>query len=142
MTIKITSEEMRYITLFEGMTGARVHDCVIDDSGKSIIFVVKKGDLGLAIGKGGNKIRRARRVIGKSVNVIEHFDNFAEFLKNTLAPAKLKDINVVEREGKKVAMVTVEKQERGMAIGAGGKKIQNIKKLTSRHYGIHDILLV
>ncbi|HID28814.1 MAG TPA: NusA-like transcription termination signal-binding factor [Desulfobacterales bacterium] len=142
MTIKLTSEEMRYITLFEGMTGARVHDCVIEDNGKGVIFVIKKGELGLAIGKGGNKIRRARRVIGKSVNVIERFDDFAEFLKNILAPANVKDIHVVEREGKRVAMVTVEKQERGMVIGTGGKKIQSAKKLASRHYGIHDILLV
>lgn len=141
MTIKLTSEEMRYITLFEGMTGARVHDCVIDESGSGIIFVVKKGDIGLAIGRRGDKIRRARQVIGKSIEVIEHSDELTEFLKNTFAPANVKNINVIEREGKKVAIVTIEKQDKGIAIGAKGKKIRNAKKLAHRHYGIHDISL-
>ncbi len=141
MTIKLTSEEMRYITLFEGMTGARVHDCVIDESGSGLVFVVKKGDIGLAIGRKGDKIRRARQVIGKSIEVIEYSDDFTEFLKNTFVPARVKEINVVEREGKKVAIVTIEKQDKGIAIGVKGKKIQNAKKLVHRHYEIHDILL-
>jgi N utilization substance protein A len=141
MTIKLTSEEMRYITLFEGMTGARVHDCVIDESENRIIFVVKKGDIGIAIGGRGDKIRKAKRIIGKNVRVIEYSDDIIEFLKNTFAPAQVKNVKVVEHDGKRVAIMTVEKQEKGMVIGAKGKKIQNAKKLAHRYYGIHDILI-
>jgi N utilization substance protein A len=141
MTIKLTSEEMRYITLFEGMTGARVHDCVIDESENRIIFVVKKGDIGIAIGGRGDKIRKAKRVIGKNIRVIEYSDDIMEFLKNTFAPAHIKNVNVVEHDGKRVAIMTVEKQEKGIVIGAKGKKIQNAKKLAHRYYGIHDILI-
>jgi N utilization substance protein A len=141
MTIKLTSEEMRYITLFEGMTGARVHDCVIDESGNRIIFVVKKGDIGIAIGGRGDKIRNARRVIGKGIKVIEYSDDIIEFLKNTFAPAQVKNVNVVEHDGKRVAIMTVEKQDKGIVIGAKGKKIKNAKKLAHRYYGIHDILI-
>lgn len=141
MTIKLTSDEMRYITLFEGITGARVHDCVIDESGNRIIFVVKKGDIGIAIGGRGSKIRKVRQMIGKSVNVIEYSDNPTEFLKNTFAPANIKNIDVVEQDGKRVAIMTVEKQEKGIAIGTKGKKIRNAKKLAHRYYGIHDIVI-
>ncbi|RLG57310.1 MAG: NusA-like transcription termination signal-binding factor [Hadesarchaea archaeon] len=137
MTIKLTSEEMRYITLFEGMTGARVHDCVIEDDGRGVIFVVKKGDIGLAIGKGGNKIRRAKQVIGKSVSVVEHSDDLADFLKNILSPAKVKNVELVERGGKKIAVATIDRMEGGRV---GGKRIQNAKKIANRHYGIHDIV--
>ena len=141
MTVKLTSEEMRYITLFEGMTGARVHDCIIDESRRGLVFVVKKGDIGLAIGKKGDKVRRARQVMGKSIEVVEYSDDFTEFIKNTFAPAKVKDINVVEQEGKRVAIVSIEREDRGIAIGAKGKKIHNAKKLANRHYEIHDISL-
>jgi N utilization substance protein A len=141
MTIKLTSEEMRYITLFEGMTGARVHDCVIDESENKIIFVVKKGDIGIAVGGRGDKIRKAKRVIGKKIRVIEYSDDIIEFLKNTFAPAQVKNVNVVEHDGKRVAIMTVEKQEKGIVIGAKGKKIKNAKKLAHRYYGIHDILI-
>lgn len=141
MTIKLTSEEMRYIALFEGMTGARVRDCVINENGSGLVFVVKKGDIGLAIGKKGDNIQRARQAVGKSIDVVEYSDDLKEFLKNTFAPAKIKDINVVERDGKRVAIVAIEKQDRGIAIGAKGKKIQNAKKLAHRHYEICDISL-
>jgi N utilization substance protein A len=141
MTIKLTSEEMRYITLFEGMTGARVHDCVLDDSGKSVIFVVKKGEMGVAIGGGGSKIRRARQAIGKSIRVIEHSDDPVEFLRNIFAPAKIKSIDFVEQEGKKVAIVAVEREERGLAIGTKGKKIRCAKRLAHRYYGVQDVVI-
>ena len=141
MTIKLTSDEMRYITLFEGITGARVHDCVIDESGSKITFVVRRGDIGLAIGKGGNKIRRAKQVIGKSIEVIEHSDDPIEFLKNTFLPVRVKSVNIVEREGRRVAIVAIESRDKGLAVGRKGRKIQNAKKLASRHHGIHDISL-
>jgi N utilization substance protein A len=141
MIIKLTSEEMRYITLFEGITGARVHDCVIDEGGNRITFVVKKGEIGTAIGGRGSRIRKVRQMIGKSVNVVEYSDEPTEFLKNIFAPADIKKIDVIEQDGKKVAIMSVEKQEKGMAIGARGRKIKNAKKLANRYYGIHDIVI-
>ena len=54
--IRLTSREMRYIALFESITGANVKDCIIDDELNRIIFVVKQGDIGAAIGKGGKNI--------------------------------------------------------------------------------------
>ncbi|MDI6883544.1 MAG: NusA-like transcription termination signal-binding factor [Hadesarchaea archaeon] len=141
MTIKFTSDEMRYITFFEGLTGARIHDCVINEGSNMITFVVKKGDIGLAIGKGGSKIKKAKQMMGKSIEVVEYSDNPIEFLKNTLSPARVKTINIIEQEGRRIAMVTVEMQDKGVAVGRKGRKIQNAKKLAQRHYDIHDISL-
>lgn len=141
MTIKFTSEEMRFITFFEGMTGARIHDCVINDDSTMVTFVVKKGDVGLAIGKGGSKIRKAKQLIGKSIEVVEYSDDPVEFIKNTFSPAKINEINIIEQEGKRIAVVTVEIQDKGIAVGRKGRKIQNAKKLAQRHYDIHNISL-
>ena len=47
--IKLTSEEMKYMALFESTTGATTQDCVIDEKLGRIIFVAKPGDMGLAI---------------------------------------------------------------------------------------------
>lgn len=141
MNIKLGADEMRYIALFEGLTGARVHDCVIDEGGNKLTFVVKKGDIGLAVGEGGNKIRRVRRVIGKSIEVIEHSTDPIEFVRNAFMPVRVKGVNIVEREGKKIAMVNVEERDKGIAVGRGGKKIKRAKKLVLRHHGIQDISL-
>ncbi|MGL6297993.1 MAG: NusA-like transcription termination signal-binding factor, partial [Methanobacteriaceae archaeon] len=51
MSVKLSATEIRYIALFEDITGAMVKDCIIDDDNGKIIFVVKNGDMGLAIGK-------------------------------------------------------------------------------------------
>ncbi len=142
MSIKLSADEMRYIALFEGLTGARVHDCIIHENGARLTFVVKTGDIGLAIGKDGNKIRRAKRVIGKSVEVVEHSADPVKFVKNILMPARVRRVNIVEREGKKIALIDVEEQDRGIAVGRGGRKIQCAKKLALRHHEIQDISLV
>jgi len=139
--IKLTAEEMRYITFFEGLTGARLQDCIVSDDGKSIIFVVKKGNLGLAIGKNGSKIKKARQIIGKSIHLVEHTEDVNEFFKNLLKPAKMLDVVFLEQEGKKIAKISVEKHEKGMAIGAKGSRIQILKKLAQRHFGLADVVI-
>lgn len=141
MNIKLSADEMRYIALFEGLTGARVQDCVIEEDGNKLTFVVRKGDIGLAVGKGGNKIRGVKRVIGKSIEVIEHSTDPIEFVRNVFMPARVKGVNIVERDGKKIAMVNVEERDRGVAVGRRGKKVESAKKLVFRHHGIQDISL-
>jgi N utilization substance protein A len=141
MSIKLGVDEMRYIALFEGLTGARVHDCVIHEDGTGLTFVVMAGDIGLAIGKGGNNIQRAKRVVGKNIEVMEYSADPTEFVKNALTPAKISGVKIVERGGKKIALIDVEGQDRGIAVGRGGKKIQRAKKLALRHHGIQDISL-
>ena len=140
MTIKFTAEEMRYIASFESLTGARVRDCIINDFG-TVTFVVNKGDFGMAIGHGGDKVKRAKHIIGKGIEVVEYSEDPVEFIKNTLSPARVQSVKIVEREGKKVAVVTVDIQDKGLAVGRNGKKIQGAKKLVERHHDISDILL-
>lgn len=142
MSIKLGVDEMRYIALFESLTMAKVYDCIIHENEAKLTFVVKAGDIGLAIGKGGNKIQKAKRVIGKSVEIVEHSADPVEFVKNALAPAKVRRVNIVEREGRKIAFIDVEEQDRGIAVGRAGKRIRCAKKLVLRHHGIQDISLV
>ena len=51
--IKLTSDELRLMSLFQNVTGAVARDCIVDNRMDRVIFVVNKGQMGLAIGKGG-----------------------------------------------------------------------------------------
>lgn len=139
--IKLTSDEIKHIGLFESLTGTQVKDCVIDEGRGLVTFVVKKNQIGMAVGRNGSNIRRLERLIGKSVEVVEFSDDPMRFIHNILSPAKLENVEITERDGKKIAVITLDFQNRKLAIGRKGRKIQNAKKLAQRHHGIEDIVL-
>ncbi|MEW6222432.1 MAG: NusA-like transcription termination signal-binding factor [Candidatus Hadarchaeota archaeon] len=141
MTVKLTSEELRYIALFEGLTGARVKDCVLDEGYGLVTFVVSEGDMGLAIGKGGSRIKKVKNAIGKTVGVVEYSGDPEGFLKNILKPAKVKSVKFTEEGDKRIAEVTVDPMDKGVLLGRGGKRILNAKKLAQRHHKIDGIVV-
>src|SRR5947199_9244436 len=95
--IKLTSEEMKYMALFESTTGATTHDCLIDEKLGLIIFVAKPGDMGLAIGKGGKSINQLRRMTSRQIEVVEYADTPQGLSRNSLSPARIKETLVTER---------------------------------------------
>ncbi|NVM54042.1 MAG: NusA-like transcription termination signal-binding factor [Candidatus Helarchaeota archaeon] len=139
-SIKLGGNEIRFISLFESITGAVARDCIINED--RIIFIVKPGNIGLAIGKKGVNIKRVRDFLQKPIEVVEFAQSPENFIKNTLAPARIKMITVTERrDGKKIAMVTVNEQDRGIAIGKNGKNVARARLLARRHYNIEDVII-
>ncbi|MCS7140238.1 MAG: NusA-like transcription termination signal-binding factor [Candidatus Nezhaarchaeota archaeon] len=141
-SIRLSDEEMRYITLFESITGATAKDCIIDNDGNRIIFLIKKGEMGIAIGKNGINIKRATKLIGKPVEVVEAADTPEELIKNALFPAKVHAIRIArDASGKLVAHVAVDPKEKGLAIGKEGSKIQRARILAKRYFDIEAVIL-
>ncbi|MGD0172315.1 MAG: NusA-like transcription termination signal-binding factor [Halobacteriota archaeon] len=139
--VKLTTEGIRYIALFESLTGAIARDCYVDDENDRVIFVVKKGDMGLAIGKNGNNINRVKKSIGKHIEIVEYSDEVDEFVANALQPVFVKRVQVVVKENRKLAYVEVMSKDRGIAIGKNGRNIQKAKVLAQRHYGLEDVII-
>jgi len=138
MGVRLTSESIRYLTLFEGLTGASVKDCMIQDD--KVIFVVKKGDMGVAIGKGGMNVEKMKELIGKRIEIVEHSEDPVEFIKNLFKPIRI-NVKLIEVKGKKVAQIYVNPQYKGLLIGKGGKNINKAKELARRHHEIEDIII-
>jgi N utilization substance protein A len=139
--VKLTTEGIRYIALFESLTQAIARDCYVDDENDRVIFVVKKGDMGLAIGKNGNNINRVKRSVGKHVEIVEYSDEVDEFVANALQPVFVKKVQVVVKENRKLAYVEVMSKDRGIAIGKNGRNIQKAKLLAQRHHGLADVII-
>lgn len=139
--IKLSTDGIRYIALFESLTGARAKDCFEDTENNRLIFVVKSGDMGLAIGKGGEHINRVKKTIGKHIEIIEHSDDPVEFVKNAFHPVSIKNVNLVVKDDKRIAYVEVLTKEKGLAIGREGKNIEKVKKLSTRHHNINDVII-
>ena len=138
--IRFTSREMRYIALFESITGATAKDCVVDEDLNRIIFVVKEGDVGTAIGRQGKNIRLLERMTGKKHEIIEHSENPAQFIKNALRPAQVQEIRITERaDGKTIAVVSVNPKDKGVAIGKNGRNAERIRFLAKRYFQIQNV---
>lgn len=142
MSIKFSANEIRFIALFENMTGAMVKDCIIDDEQGKVTFVVKNGDMGLAIGKGGSTVTKVKRAVDKGVEIIEYNEDPAQFIRNILSPAELKSIKVIQKEGQdKIAIVNADSSNKRIAIGKNGVNIERAKLLAKRQHDISNIIL-
>lgn len=140
--IRLTSNEMSYIALFENVTGAMATDCIIDEERDRIIFVVKPGDVGLAIGKHGSRIKLVKRMVQKDIEVVEYADNPEAFIRNSFAPARIKEIRITDRlDNRKVAVVTVENKDKGIAIGKSGKTAERTRFLAKRYFQIDNVVI-
>ena len=130
--VTLSNDEIKCIALFESLTGAVVKDCLIGEQG--IAFVIKEGEMGRAIGKGGSTIERARRNFGKQLFVVENAEDVKDFVVNLLRPVPISNLKIQEKNNERTAIVTVDARDRGAAIGKGGERIKMHKALLQRRF--------
>lgn len=137
--IRLTTESIQYIALFENMTKAKILDCILEE--ERVIYVVKQGDMGLAIGKNGENINRVKKTLDKPIELVEYSADPITFLKNAFGPVSLNSVNIINKNDKLLAYAEVPNKEKGLAIGRNGKNIEKVKMLARRHHNIEDVIL-
>ncbi len=141
--IKLTSEELGLMSLFQSVSGATIRDCIQDDKEDRVIFVINKGEMGLAIGRDGNTIKNAQRMIGKPIELVEHSDDPKEFIRNALNPRFVNDVRLSEKlDGTKIAVVVVDEKRKGAVVGKGGRNAEKARLLAKRYFEIGSIHIV
>lgn len=140
MKVKLNTDDIMKISFFEKMTGAHVMDSISDD--KKIVFVVKEGDIGAAIGKGGENVRNAMEKFGKKIDLIEYSDDLKQFVRNIFAPAKLEDVWIKKFGDDLVVYIRIHPKLRKSIIGDKGKNIDRAVSIASRLAGVKNIKVV
>jgi len=141
---------MELISLFNNISGAIIKDCLIFESPENnseiIIFLVKKEDVGKAIGKAGEHVKDLMAKLQKKIDVIpwsENLEQFIQFILNTTKNSiQVQNIEVKEsRNEKKTVIISVRPQDRGKAIGKEGSMIRKIKELVLRHFEVDNVII-
>jgi len=141
--IKLTSQELQLMSLFHSITGATARDCVLDDKLDRVIFIVNKGEMGLAIGKSGSTIKSLQGIVGKKIELVEYSDDPAEFIRNMLGAGSVLDVTISEREeGVKVARAVVDPKKKGIVVGREGRNAEKARLLSRRYFQISNVLIV
>ena len=141
--IKLTPDEFRLISLFQSITSASARDCIVDDKMERVIFVVNKGQMGLAIGKGGATIKQLQNVVAKKVELVEYSDEASEFIRNILNSEMVKEVKINERsDGSKQAVVFVDPKRKGVVVGREGRNAEKARLLAKRYFQISNVLIV
>lgn len=140
--IKLTSDELKLISLFSSVTSATARDCIVDEKMDRVIFVVNKGQMGLAIGKGGVTIKQLQNVVGRKVELVEFSDNPTEFIRNMLGGDMVSDVRMNERmDGSQQAIVTVDARKKGAVVGREGRNAEKARLLAKRYFNITNVLI-
>jgi N utilization substance protein A len=144
-SIKLQREEMELITFFNTVTGVTTLDCIILPDGEDtqrIIFLVKRPDLHRAVGKNGVNAKKLKEKLAKNVDIIAYSDDLNQFVEYVLYPAKITQITEQKRnDNKKVLLVSVRQEDKGLAIGKNGRNIEKANTLLRRHYDV-DMLVI
>ena len=118
-------------------------DCVIDDKMERVIFVVNKGQMGMAIGKGGSNIKQLQNVITKKIELVEYSENPVNFIKNIFNSDMVQDVKISERvEGTKSAVVVVDMKKKGIIVGKDGRNVDKARILAKRYFNISNVLVL
>lgn len=142
-SIRLTAEEMGLINIVESLTGAKCRDCLIDSNSGRITFVVEEGDLKLVLGKRGSNVRLIRRLLKREVDFLEYSSTPEVFIAKSLTPARVREVRITEKpNGEKLAVITVEPKDKGLAIGKNGRVIERTRKLARRYFNISHIIVV
>jgi len=141
-SIKLSTDQMRLISLFQNVTKATARDCLDDEKQDRVIFVVNEGKMGLAIGKGGSNIKSLQNILKRNVELIEHFDDPIKFLKNILNPKFVKEVKLdTNADGSSRAIVIVDHGKKGLVVGREGRNAEKARLFAKRYFNISNVLI-
>jgi len=131
--IKYNLDVMRYMSLFESLTGAKVKDCIVNDI---VLFVVHENEMGKAIGKQGSNIKRVENTLKKKIKLVEFNNDVSQFVQNLISPLKAKEI---KEEGMIVTIYGEDTKTKGILIGRDRHNINSTNDIVKRYFKVEEV---
>jgi len=92
--------------------------------------------IGACVGINGVRVQSViNELAGERMDLIKYSDDIKEYLANSLSPAKVDEINIID-ENKKEARIIVLDEMLSLAIGKNGQNVRLAARLTNWHIDI------
>ena len=124
---------MKFMSLFESMTGAKLKDCIANGN---VTFIVQKSDMGKAIGKNGSNIKRIENLLKRGVRLVEFNDDVCKFVANLVYPSKADDIR---EENGVVSIYVRDAKAKGIIIGRNRHRISMVNSIAKRYFDVEEV---
>jgi N utilization substance protein A len=90
----------------------------------------KVDPVGACVGMRGMRVKNiVRELSGEKIDIIRWSEDIKEYVTNSLSPAKLNKVEIVEVNGEQVMRVTVDADQLSLAIGKRGQNVRLSAKL-------------
>ena len=135
--ILLSNEVMQYINMATNILKIDILDCIVTED--RLIFIIKKGNLGIAIGIKGKNLEKLRTIFKKNIKFVELDDNKERFIQNLCKPYKINNISIEGSDDSTIVKIQASTSDKSKLIGKGGSNIDIIRKLAHRHHSIKDV---
>jgi len=140
--VRLSTDEFRYLALFERIAKVRPVDCVTHPEGE-IIFLVSSDEYPLVTLNPTKPIARLSRMLNARVLVYPFCDNTEDFVVNLFRQVKVDSVSFVDaKDGRRIANVKVAEVDKGKAIGQGGANVRRASLLIKRYFEIDQVKIV
>jgi len=138
---RITVEEFKYMSIFSEVTGATVYRCLIDGESGRLYFLVKRGELGKAVGRNGRNVKILSEIFKRPIEVFEYSEDLTEMVKNLFPGVEILSVDVTERGEDKIVVVSVKEEDKGRAIGRDGRNAKRARLILGRLFGVSRLVI-
>lgn len=131
MVNTIDMQEIRYLNLFEKMTGVRTNFCF--KYNETIVFCVPKPVLLKAIGPGSKNIRRMSEVLERKIKVVPQPRGLQDaefFIRAVTNPTTFRNFEVKDNE-----IIITGGDNKAMLIGRNKKRLLEMQDIVKDFFG-------
>ena len=133
----LSADLLKLMSMFENITRVSAKDCFENDATGQLVFIVPEGQLGRALGKGAQNIKKLSTRLNKKVRVLEYKPDVKSFIKSLLLPLTVGDITEVTEGVYQIE--PQDTQSRGLIIGRSGANLRNLEKMVRRFFNAEEI---
>ncbi len=131
MVKTIDMQLMRYMNLFARISRVTSKHCFIYNS--TIMFVVQKKDVSLAMGPGNINLKKMNAIVNRKVKVVGAPQSLADaekFISTIIHPIEIKSVELKDN----YLMINAGQQSKAMLIGRNKKRFEEMKKIVKEYF--------